>query len=359
MVKITNFLCIFTAACCLIILAAEIYLAVCGHIIVIPGKANVRYYQDEEVEFIENAGWGNPQGQDNEEPNVFIHCWDNGMRRSRENENKAKKQLKVAMVGCSFIFGLGVKDYDTMVWHLNEKYPDVVFDNWGLEGAGPLQIYARIEHILQHSNDYDLIVYNGYQGQMSRNCVPRATGSLRLNGLWLPVPYAEHDLFGRYKTYFVDDQRYWGEKKSLVIDLLKRSVYLYYTKRYQEKYSPIALSNAGGSKEEKFVVDAFTESINNMKLLCDKYNKDFLVCVLEDRSVKFDGQDEFYILSSNPGLHCETVNVSMPGNEQMKAENRVMNHVGYHPNAKVHAYWAEKFSEYFDKRYESVLNKKQ
>lgn len=107
-------------------------------------------FNEDERYFIEKiAGWGADSGEDDENPSVKRLVWPNGMRECRPNMEK-ESLFNVAFVGCSYTFGTGVEAKDIMVWLLNDRYPNVTFDNYGCYGWGPVQMTARIERLLKN-----------------------------------------------------------------------------------------------------------------------------------------------------------------------------------------------------------------
>ncbi|MBQ7502654.1 hypothetical protein IJT93_08065 [bacterium] len=322
-------------------MTADLYLACQGNFI--EGDKNLKKRfafadKDEQAFVLKKAGWGAEPGLDDEAPRIKRIIWPNGMRECRPAREK-KAPFKVAFLGCSYTFGTGVEAKDTMVWLLNERYPDVVFDNWGCYGWGPVQMTARLEKLLQDEN-YNLIVYNALPDHMTRNYKRRAIGILKAGESYIPVPYAEYNMLGHYKHYYVEDLYWPCQDRFLTVDFLKRSFYAYNTRLFEEKYDV-------GRGENRASSELFGCCINNMYSLCFRNNVDFVVCSLED---KRDGRYDLFVLMDNPYIRCETVNLTMPNNESIFPCNRVLNNPKFHPNKNVHKYWAGKFSEWFDKR---------
>lgn len=301
------------------------------------------------VAFITNiAGFGVENGSvDQENPEVSIKVWPNGMRECREKYKKTAK-FKAAFVGCSYTFGCGVRAQDTMVWSLNDKYPQAAFDNWGMSGYGPAQMYLRMEYLL--SNDkYDLIVYNAIYDHMFRTYVMRSLGDVHIGQKFVPIPYANWNLFNRFKVHSVEDLRWPFESDLLTPAYLKRVFYGYKTAEYEKRYNQNSI--CGNKDFEGFAaaMECHAELINRMYELCRKHNTDFLVCVLEDLSnIRTDEPDA---VTNNPGIRCELINADMPEGKAHNSENRVLNNAGFHPNKNVHKYWADRFSEWLDKKY--------
>lgn len=293
----------------------------------------LNYFNKDEMDFAEDVvGWVNINNMiDSDDPRIRMKCWKSGMRESREHEAK-KAAFKAAFIGCSYTLGHGVKAEETMVWRLNDMYPDVCFDNWGVTGWGPAQVYGRIEKLLNDKAGYDLIVYNIMENHQFRSFMPHAMMAGYGRHDFLPVPYAAWNRFGSYKIHFIRDMRWPLENALLTVNYLKESYYKYYTEEYD---SP---GNRFAGHEE-----SFAELVNRMYKLCSDNDTAFLACVLED--------GEGNPIGSNADIRCELINVDMPNGEARLPENRVMKNPDFHPNGRVHAYWAKRFAEWFDGKY--------
>ena len=338
-----NFILRLLACICLALLTAEIYLAVQGAEISRFGYSD--YFDKPERDFIENiAGWGaNDYYRDGEDPDVFIKLWKNGARESRMNEDK-KTDFRVAFVGCSYTFGCGVKAEDTMAWRLNDKYPNVTFDNWGILGWGPAQIYLRIKYLLENGG-YSLIVYNAMADHLCRSYGPHYLTDA--HGQMLFCPYADWDCFGRFKIYSARDILWPFQNCLLTVNELQRDAQAYKTRRFRDKY----IGGSIFSDPEKLdrCVRCYSEICNRMYALCLENNTDFVMCSLEG----FYEVDPGTIvnMNCNPYIRCETINAETPDGLSHTPEYRVGNNISFHPNGKAHAYWAEAFSRWFDEKY--------
>ena len=83
--------------------------------------------------------------------------WQNGMRASRPLVLKPRSK-RVLVLGCSCTWGLGVNDSDTFVWHLNQKFEDVYFDNAGFIDFGPSRCQMTLnDYCLE--KPYDVVLY--------------------------------------------------------------------------------------------------------------------------------------------------------------------------------------------------------
>lgn len=327
-----------------LLLVGELYLAVMGKYI--DNKPMVQgVFTAEENAFRKINGWANRaenEYKNDEDENVIMRIWPNGMRECRPDPDK-RTDFNVAFVGCSCTVGEGVKAEDTMIWLLNERYPQVTFDNWGVCGYGAVQIYARAKQILTNGRKkYDLVVYNMLDDHAFRTYRPRILGEVRYNGVYTLVPYGNYDIFGRYRFHFVPEFRWPGEDSLLTVDLLKRVYCSYIARRYQSKYDRTVCSPEDYSNG----VDCFFEVMDRVQELCREHGADFLICDIQPKGINRRTIDD-------PRFRYECINIDHP--DSVNVKYHVKNIITNHPNGVVHAYWADRFAEWFDRRYADRL----
>jgi len=281
--------------------------------------------EGEDKAFAQKVGWMNRPGSafSYEDNQVIELVWPNGMRESRPQIDK-KSRLKVAFVGCSYTFGEGVNGPETMVWRLNDKYPDITFDNWGVNGFRPLQILALTRRLAE-SRQYDLIIYDVINAALIRMTYLSIQGgnTLSTNSNYILAPFVRDDLL-YYSEHYANENVLFIENRSLVFDLLKR-VFIQYYLEPSHAHSDVWAPKLG------YIVD-------QMNKACKKNGADFLVCGLDcnvERSVF-------------PYLDPDIPKVAVGFALQNEPSYRVLHNPNFHPNAEVHAQWAEKFSAWFD-----------
>ncbi|MBQ7503589.1 hypothetical protein IJT93_12910 [bacterium] len=333
---------------CALLLAGELYLGCTGKIIVTE-RAVSAYFTASEREFKRWVGWDNRSEavyRSEENPEAIMRIWPDGMRECRPEREK-RTDFSAAFIGCSCTFGEGVRAEETEVWRLNERYPEVTFDNWGVCGWGPVQMYGRMTYLLNRQDcNYKLVVYNLLDDHKFRNYKRRALGQLRFNGYYVCCPYGNFDLFNRFRLYYMDDLAWPGEKNLLTVDFAKRIYYSYCTDVFQRRYE----RDVCKGRDLQNADDCYFEIVRKMKKLCDEHGVDFLVCNIQpfdlNRSVLTDGRFK----------DIEYINVDIPNSS--RPEYRVLGDVLNHPNGVVHAYWADRFADWFDGRYGDYLQSK-
>lgn len=124
------------------------------------------------------CAWGLERGlyQSSEDRQAWETVEADGQRASVEHPKSAK--CRVLLLGCSYIFGSGLSDRQTLAWKLNEKYPYVSFENYGVPGWGTYQC-LMLEKELLSQRKYDLVVYCAIEDHRNRNTEYKFVGSLR------------------------------------------------------------------------------------------------------------------------------------------------------------------------------------
>lgn len=279
-------------------------------------------------------GWSVSPGKhkSEEDPSVVMTVWPSLMRACRSNPDK-KAEINVAFINGSYTFGEGVRDRDTMVWRLNERYPDVVFDNYAVPGYGPLQCGEHLKKYVFPAKHYDLVCYNINEGNIFVNAYPHAQqGSLKTNRFYIIAPYSAKDCFGRWHNYNSFNSGFTLNARLLTSDLFYR-VYLARTGSYDY--------TAHHKDPKDKIRDAYVHQVQELENLCRSHHTDFAACALEP----------LVPIDIFPNLTIKGSKVDISFADIYETEYRVLRTPGFHPNAAVHACWAEKFSEWFDGEY--------
>lgn len=286
------------------------------------------------AEYWEKCGWGPDRGErvSSEDPSVIERVWNNGMRECRPAIDK-KAPVRVAFFGCSYTYGEGVKAQDTFVYRLNQQYPNVCFDNYGIRGAGLIHCLYRMEQVLNSGQKYDLIVYDAIPGHYIRSTVIWADGNLEKNRVYCVAPSIKKDPSGNWKIVYCDEYAWPFDDRLLTVDYLKRVYYGYQLSRADQLFK----QRYGAAVEWEELDDGWRYLVNRMAKVSNEHGADFIVATVTGECSCGDK-----IL---PGI--ELINIDMPGSGE--ACNRVLGNRQFHPNGKVHAHWAKEFGKWFDK----------
>ncbi len=278
------------------------------------------YIGDKECGWVLEPG---PQ-QSFEDPSVYENILPNGMRRARKEEHTGRP-YRVLMIGDSYTFGVGVRDEDTYVWKLNELMPNVEFDNGAVGGYGPHQALMLLRRLIQRKR-YDLVIYAAIPDHLNRCTMPNVrvqkfeTNEKRNHSFstLVTVPFVE----------LVEGFRFVDHPQTLVDVPFSRHVVLsnflssYLTARYVRSF-PVPTDAV------KDVI--FAEIINRQAMVSAAYGCPYLLVVLNP--FPYPTQ----MLSSHV-CYCD---VSC----ELRDDDRVLGNPKFHPNGKIHTYWAKKIAE--------------
>ena len=99
--------------------------------------------------------------------------WPNFQRASRPLPVVKHPLYKVALLGCSWTYGLGAADVDTYAWQLNERYPNILFDNYGVPMYGSHLTYLRLRDTITQGKHYDLYIYGFMYDHLYRDLLDK------------------------------------------------------------------------------------------------------------------------------------------------------------------------------------------
>lgn len=69
------------------------------------------------------------------------------------------RRRQIAIVGDSFVFGIGVREVDTLGYILNGSYQKINFQNWGQRGADIGHIVQRCKDIVESKQELNEVIY--------------------------------------------------------------------------------------------------------------------------------------------------------------------------------------------------------
>lgn len=252
-------------------------------------------------------------------------------------------------LGCSYTFGYGVKDHDTLFWRAGEHFTNTRFDNFATSGYGTIQCRARLEELLKQSCDpaagelhvhYDYIFYGLNSDHLRRN------GSLRWNeedGNYIIFPWAEN--YNDGILYHEPGAIWWPGSNLFRSIVFLRNMYI----NYEEKrlLADVDWLNLEGSIEAcpenkelaRDRIELFNRILAEMLEISQNYGAELYVLFLNGHM-----DNLIYPELKEKGLH--TLDISFPfiGKE----EYFVLPHCQGHPNALVHKAWAESFIKQMD-----------
>lgn len=119
-------------------------------------------------------GWVNKPGtwRSVEQGHARMTFLADGSRMSPLLAGKQAAPFKVFVVGCSFTQGYGVSDDETYVHFLNERFPQIRFENFGTGGYNTVQATMMAERVINATDPAsqpDLVIYALLSDHVRRN----------------------------------------------------------------------------------------------------------------------------------------------------------------------------------------------
>ncbi|MBQ7568032.1 SGNH/GDSL hydrolase family protein [bacterium] len=274
-----------------------------------------------------------------EDPQITEHINSDGLRRAYP-DSTPKRPYRVLCMGCSFTYGVGVRDEDTYVWRLNELCPQILFDNGGVGGYGSYRAYIRLQRLLCR-HQYDLVIYAMIDDHFRRCSIPLTRFDIsedkrfmnndkrKLSNLYaMPCTDLEPDF--RFADYPLRRFQFPGDGISPLSNFLNQ---LYTTHTVRSQHVP--------SESDQTII--FANHMERMAQLAAAFGSKFLLISLDGHRI-------------NEKLYPSWITVY---NNRFYRDMSVADLVGHqpqnHPNAAVHKYWAEKLASYLQQ--EQVFRK--
>ena len=157
--------------------------------------------QYEFYQFDPKLGWSNTPGASGvyrrREFAYRITINEHGMRQHQVAKKKESSTFRIAVLGDSFVWGIGVNDEDRLTELLEEMLPNVEVLNFGTSGYSPVQYLLMIDDIIEFEpdmvvivfcldNDFDDNVFYQRYGYYKPYASLDRDGSLIINGYPLP-----------------------------------------------------------------------------------------------------------------------------------------------------------------------------
>jgi hypothetical protein len=116
---------------------------------------------------------------------------DGNRRRITPVEETHARNSFMVFFGCSFMFGQGLNDNQTLPYFLARELPCYRPYNYGFIGYGPQQMLAKLEtkHFPIEIREKRGIAFYGYMGQPVIGHIDRAVGTLHVHGWTKYFPY--------------------------------------------------------------------------------------------------------------------------------------------------------------------------
>lgn len=276
------------------------------------------------------CGWFNKVGSsivNQEEKISLVTVWPNGQRASRHSPNR-NGQPKVLALGCSYVYGFGLNDQDTLLWKLNERFPQAVFDNYGVVGWGTYQSLLLGEYLLQ-TQPYDLVLYFYILNHRFRSEPGSYIGDFSMGRWYAVAPEVRiQDQIMHIRPSFYYN---WPWQEFFASAEYGGRLYAAARQQYYEQIREKKRSRDG---DEALLAQIIYQCANFNKICTEKHSK-FAMVVLEDRDFnlsKWRSQANFAIVDLRFGTE--------------KAEYRNGGQERFHPNERAQMLWLDGLSRW-------------
>ena len=312
---------------------------------------------------VRRCAWGLERGiyRSSEDSNAQETIWPNGQRASASQIKNS--QYHVLLLGCSYIFGSGLDDKETLAWKLNQKYPQVQFDNYGVPGWGTYQCLMLEKELLSYKR-YDLVIYCAIEDHRNRNTEYKFVGSLQpgkryalyprvllANNMYCPSEREAAVFLADLPTcvsalkFFPSDAQLWpGQQNWRIVDFAKRVWIGRRTAKLDKFYADRSQNFDHFMPAKEHIFWLLTQ---NMANIAQENNTQFVLAFLEG-----DPTTWRYCPISKKSLPFSYWMLSWPSIKQ--AQFRIGYREGNHPNEKAQEVWLRKISPYL----ENALRKK-
>ena len=107
-------------------------------------------------------------------------------RRSTQNSTQlpADTLSEMALMGCSFTYGMGVNDHETFAYRVNQHFDSIQVNNYGVPGYGTLQPYLQLKEMIHSGRAPRYVVYCYLDFHNERNALNPAYQEVVWSGWW-------------------------------------------------------------------------------------------------------------------------------------------------------------------------------
>ncbi len=328
-------ICIFFLACLLLLGCSEAYLAFKGYALPDPHNLEAAHFDDAECGWLPTPG----HSYSREDPQAATTVGANFCRLSCPPEETAwlaKQRQKALLLGCSYTFGMGVKDEETFGWLLNQKQQRFYFTNGGVIGYSTYQCLKRLEKFFRQGAKPRLVIYAFINDHLMRNVSCRIFGKAAESFDFIETPYFEVRPSGQTIFHPLRHLAWPGEKYLRTVNFANRL----YVNRLTEQTRQVRFD-----KEASHQV--YRHLVSQMADLCHK-NGAVLAIVSLDTSSNWlsptlspHSATDFNQQAAAPvpylDANCENL---------YKPEYHVQNRLDFHPAAIAHNFWAQKIATF-------------
>ncbi len=301
------------------------------HRLLIEQADYLRAWPQELEPLLPYCGWFNRVGSNvvkQEGKSFQVTVWPNGQRASRPDCKRTGKP-RVLALGCSYLYGFGLNDEDTLVWKLNEHFTRAVFDNYGVVGWGTYQSLLLGEYLLQKET-YDLVLYFYILNHRFRSEQGGYMGNFAMGRWYAAAP----EVFTKNGKMHVRPSFYYNCPWQEFLAAAEYGGRLYAAAR-QQYYAQIKEKKCYGDDEE--LLAQIMYQCANFNKICVSHHSQFAMVVLEDR--------DFDLTKWRTQVDFDIVDLRF---DSEKAEYRNNREERFHPNETAQKLWLVGLSKWLE-----------
>ena len=231
-------------------------------------------------------------------------------------------------LGCSYLYGFGLNDWDTLLWKLNERFPQATFDNYGVVGWGTYQSLLLGEYLLQ-KQPYDLVLYFYILDHRFRSRQGSYVGSFSMGHWYAAAP----EVFVKGKIMHMRPSFYYNWPWQEFSAAAEYGGRLYAAAR-QHYYEQVNKKERSQATDEELLTQVIYQCSNFNKICAARHSK-FAMVILEDCDFnweKWHSQVDFEIVDLRFGSE--------------RIEYRNGKQKRFHPNEVAQEIWSTQLSHW-------------
>lgn len=301
------------------------------------------------AELVPRCGWVNRVGTNRSETIALENVWPNGQRASRPQISK-KTTKRILMLGCSFTYGMGLRDRETLAWLLNERFPEVQFDNYGVRRWGAYQCLMLTQYLLEERHEkYDQVLYFFIDDHVRRQFLWNIHGMLKLNNYFVVCPNVEKDARGwHFRPSCSFD---WPAQDRLASVYFAHTLYFAQNiRRHVARHEQLTREEQGKDDEQGWQV--VRKCAAEMEEVCRRSGAKFAVVTLTGNT--FVAEET---IKNEGDWPCRVYDVSFP--ELNEPSYRNHGQLTLHPNFRAQRRWLTKLVPYLQNEEAAVSSLRQ
>lgn len=339
----------------LLLLSSEAYLTFKGYALPDPNNLEAAHFDDQECGWLPVPGRSYSR-EDQQAETTVDHNFCRLSCPPKQAAHLTKQRQEALLLGCSYTFGMGVKDTETFGWILNQRQQRFYFTNGGVIGYSTYQCQKRLEKFFRQGAKPRLVVYAFINDHLMRNVSCRIFGKKAESFDFIETPYFEVKSSGETVFHPLRHLAWPGETYLRTVNFANRLYVNYLTEQ---------------TRRVRFNQEAshqiYRRLIGQMADLCCQNGAIFVVANLDTSSnwlfpalSSISTASNSAAVSSTPNLTDVSTFTATDNNptatpilyldanceDLYKPEYHVKNRLDFHPAPIAHKFWAKKITDF-------------